>query len=381
MDIPLLVSVPADRLSASHGEPVTGGVPLPRGFAGENDQWMLVTADGTPLPLQTRVTDRWPDGSIRWLLVDTQVDVRAGETTVPLRLRLLEAEGGRSGAGPSRRAEASPAMEIKAGAYTFSLDTQCPAIVAAVSGPDGRIYDGSAAEIRLLGAAGERWAIEWNATRIESSGSVRVATVTEGTARGPNGRLLSLFMRFDFFSGHAVARMRLTVRNPSRAAHPGGIWELGDAGSVLLKELSVILPAAAKPDARLALSVEPDAHAEGSRSVSVYQESSGGEHWSSPNHRTRTGVVPFRFRGYRSDVDGVESSGLRASPTALISAGPSVLGAAVPSLLAELPESARRDTGTAAGRVLSAGGTRPARAAGRRAEDARVLPVLRGGSR
>jgi hypothetical protein len=131
--------------------------------------------------------------------------------------------------------------------------------------------------------------------------------------------------------------MRLTVRNPSRAAHPGGIWELGDAGSVLLKELSVILPAAAKPDTRLALSVEPDAHAEGSRSVAVYQESSGGEHWQSPNHRTRTGVVPFRFRGYRSEVDGVETSGLRASPTALISAGPFVLGAAVPYFWQNFP--------------------------------------------
>jgi len=337
VDVPLLVSVPAGRASESHREPVTGGVPLPRGFARENDGWTLVTADEGPLPLQTRVTDKWPDGSIRWLLVDTQVDVRGGEKIVPLRLRLLEADGVRSGAGPSRRAEASSEMEINAGAYTFSLDTRCPAIIAAVSGPEGRIYDGSAADIRLLGAAGERWAIEWNATRIECSGSVRVATVTEGTARGPNGRLLSLFMRFDFFSGHAVARMRLTVRNPSRAAHPGGIWELGDAGSVLLKELSVLLPAAAKPGARLALSVEPDAHAEGSRSVSVYQESSGGEHWSSPNHRTRTGIVPFRFRGYKSDVDGVESSGRRASPTVLISAGRSVLGAAVPYFWQNFP--------------------------------------------
>ena len=50
-------------------------------------------------------------------------------------------------------------------------------------------------------------------------------------------------------------------------------------------------------------------------------------------------------------------------------------------LLGELPASARRDTVTAAGRVLSARGTRPPRTAGRRAEDARVLPVLRGGSR
>ena len=44
----------------------------------------LVGDDGRQEPLQTEVLARWPDGSIRWLLVDFQVDLRrAGARSAP----------------------------------------------------------------------------------------------------------------------------------------------------------------------------------------------------------------------------------------------------------------------------------------------------------
>ena len=73
-EIPLLISFGSDRGGACRREPITGGVPLPRGAAGDADGWALITASGQSLPVQTIPTDRWPDGSIRWLLIDTQVD-------------------------------------------------------------------------------------------------------------------------------------------------------------------------------------------------------------------------------------------------------------------------------------------------------------------
>ena len=49
-------------------EPVTTGIPLPRGAASDVRQLRLVrSADGRQVPAQFRVTGHWrPGGSIRW---------------------------------------------------------------------------------------------------------------------------------------------------------------------------------------------------------------------------------------------------------------------------------------------------------------------------
>ena len=40
-------------------------------------------------------------------------------------------------------------------------------------------------------------------------------------------------------AGSATTRVAVTLHNPRRAQHPGGFWELGDPGSVHLRDLRV----------------------------------------------------------------------------------------------------------------------------------------------
>jgi len=54
--------------------PVTGGVPLARGFAPEGVYFELHDEDGKALPLQTSILSRWKDGSARWVLLDFQAE-------------------------------------------------------------------------------------------------------------------------------------------------------------------------------------------------------------------------------------------------------------------------------------------------------------------
>ncbi|MGE5530928.1 MAG: hypothetical protein ACM3VW_02265, partial [Bacteroidota bacterium] len=61
------------------GLPVTSGIPLPKSALYRAANTRLTDA-GVSLPLQARSEARWEDGSIKWLLLDTQVDLRAGET-------------------------------------------------------------------------------------------------------------------------------------------------------------------------------------------------------------------------------------------------------------------------------------------------------------
>lgn len=59
--------------------PITSGVPIPRGELKSVENVRLLR-EGREMPAQFRAAGRWrPDGSIRWLLVDFQTDIRAGE--------------------------------------------------------------------------------------------------------------------------------------------------------------------------------------------------------------------------------------------------------------------------------------------------------------
>jgi hypothetical protein len=55
--------------------PVTRGVPFPNGAVQDPDLLGVEDADGCPVSAQFRVLSRWPDGSLKWVLVDFQADV------------------------------------------------------------------------------------------------------------------------------------------------------------------------------------------------------------------------------------------------------------------------------------------------------------------
>lgn len=68
---------------ATQAEPITTGVPFPEGALASGDNVRLL--DGaTEIPLQVTVTGSYPDGSVRWLLLDFQADVPADGRTLTL---------------------------------------------------------------------------------------------------------------------------------------------------------------------------------------------------------------------------------------------------------------------------------------------------------
>ncbi|PIU88154.1 MAG: hypothetical protein COS65_31290, partial [Armatimonadetes bacterium CG06_land_8_20_14_3_00_66_21] len=79
--------------------PVRGGVPLPLSALKDCQQAQLVSASGQQLPCAVRPIARWYDGSVKWVLVDTQVDLTV-KGVAELRLRLGEVP-----AKPSSRVE------------------------------------------------------------------------------------------------------------------------------------------------------------------------------------------------------------------------------------------------------------------------------------
>ena len=66
--VPLRVEAPAGATLKAW--PVTSGVPFPQGALGSADHLALADAAGKSVPLQATVTARWPDGSVKWVLLD-----------------------------------------------------------------------------------------------------------------------------------------------------------------------------------------------------------------------------------------------------------------------------------------------------------------------
>lgn len=59
---------------------VRWGIPLPQGLVNADEPLRLVDAAGTVWPTQARDLAQWPDGSRRWVLLDTTADLAARET-------------------------------------------------------------------------------------------------------------------------------------------------------------------------------------------------------------------------------------------------------------------------------------------------------------
>ena len=55
--------------------PLTTGIPFARGTLRATDQLQVCAADGQPLPSSATVMATWPDGSVKWALLDLQADI------------------------------------------------------------------------------------------------------------------------------------------------------------------------------------------------------------------------------------------------------------------------------------------------------------------
>ena len=176
---------------------------------------------------------------------------------------------------------------------------------------------------------------------LEANGPVRATVLFEGTIKGRRRNRYRFRARLSFFSGLSLVRIELTLHNPRRARHRGGLWDLGDPGSLFFRDLSLQLALAGPGPRQVQWTENVDDRlksAECNR-FEIYQDSSGGENWQSPNHVNRLGRIPARFRGYRVRHDGIESYSLRASPVVTLSGDDHWHHGRHAGILAAVPES------------------------------------------
>lgn len=218
--------------------PVTTGVPLPRaGITNVNDL-RVQTQSGVNIATQFRVTSRWDDGSIRWVLCDFIADLSGSGGIGRYRLN-----NGGSGTAPNSNLvvlDGPTNIEVRTGQLTYSVSKTAFQLFDSIlidRDNDGVVDDeclNTAVErgIVLLDGVNEFRTDQAPPTRVdvEESGPVRVTLVVEGvhtSTTGPQGKLhyimrltswvnlpfIKVAYTFKNMTGHGV-----TVATPADAA-------------------------------------------------------------------------------------------------------------------------------------------------------------------
>jgi hypothetical protein len=325
------------------------GVPLPRGQAAPGDEWRFRFADDSQAAVQSRVLDRWHDGSVRWLLVDSQVAPTAGRDTE------FVLERGRSEvASPAAISVTSDpdSITIATGPSTFIIRVGGSFPFASVENAGRQILIARDTGLLVTDSTGQTRPAEILSVEVEEPGALRTVILIKGRVPAGAGQELSLTARFHFFAGLSTVRALVTLTNPNAAVHPGGFWDLGSAGSVLIKDACLSLALADSPQAHARVSpergvpaIDIDIDIDAALPFELYQDSSGGEYWQSTNHINRERRIPTSCRGYRQRAGVKETLGSRATPIVALGAPGSAITVAVPRFWENFPQAVEAGDG------------------------------------
>ena len=203
--VPLLLDESAGV--ARHAAPVSASVPLPRGRLPTGAPIWVAGANGRAVPSQPTVLEPWPDGSVRWLLVDFLADVPArGHATYTLHAGAPPAPV--SGPGIVSTTTADGARTLDTGALRVTLPPHGDAWLAQVAA-GGAALSGGVPLPALTVEGGAAGGAAPAARTVETEGPVRTEVVLRG--RYPGG--LAYETRLAVFAGQPLVRVEHTLTN------------------------------------------------------------------------------------------------------------------------------------------------------------------------
>ncbi|ACH38797.1 hypothetical protein Gbem_1781 [Citrifermentans bemidjiense Bem] len=303
---------------ARKAEPVRVSVPFAKGELPDLDALCLQDGAGEPVLSQLQVLSRWKDGSVQWLHCDFAADAPA---SAELRYRLAPGDfAAPEAAGELRVTPGKDSWQVDTGAARFQLDARILRPFLQVQG--GEEPASGAGLCRLKNCAGKELQGTVEQIALENFGALRATLRLEGAFAAA----ARFCCRLHFFAGKSRCRIELTLHNPRRARHAGGLWDLGDPGSLLFRGLRFELPLE-QPGEQLVI---PEPGAERvmpirGGSLSLLQQSSGGS--------------SAQGAGYRL-LEGGELllEGKRATPLIWCGVGARGVGALLPRFWQEFPK-------------------------------------------
>ncbi len=207
--------------------PVTVGVPFPQGELRSHEHIAVLGPEGDSVPCCSRRSASWPDGSVRWALVDLQPTLKPMEDS-PHTIRyghpLVDADARST---PLRAHIRDEFVDVVTGSLAVRLARRGTRLIQSVSRGSQEYLaseDGVAGEPLLCAVDGEGTLYESTLedVQIEEQSALRVVIRASGSFTSPDGaRLLSWIARLYFFANHSFFKVYYTVVHdqPSRMVH------------------------------------------------------------------------------------------------------------------------------------------------------------------
>ena len=197
--IPLTVAEPSGM--ARTANPVTSGVPVPEGALADAAACRLLDGAGMELPLQTQALVKWPDGSVKWLLLDFQVDLDPGASC---GLTLELGPGVTSAARHSTPVSVRP---VEGGVEIETANSRFPVSISALPHRIEAVFTARSAE----GSRDGLYTARVEDLRVEESGPLRAVVRAAGWHYRADGRKRMPFvMRFSAWAGLPVLGVQHT---------------------------------------------------------------------------------------------------------------------------------------------------------------------------
>ena len=293
------------------------GVPFPQGLCFNHRELGVNTEQGALLASSISPTALWPDNSIKWCLVESLINIDSYET-LNLSIEKQPQFFDYHSRPDDVVTETENSIEVKTKSCIFRLDKKQFNFIHNVTCDGKRAVESG----YCILTTSEHEAVEAVITdyRHHTSYSQNYALSTEvtfdGAFRSPGGDLIARFQASCvFYTGNDLVQCSFMIRNTKPARHISGLWDLGDPNSIFftsldlgftVRDLATIKWKTGKTQPWTALQQQP---------LVIYQESSGGRNWNSPNHKDRNNTVPYRLDGFECKSSGsVLESGKRASP-------------------------------------------------------------------
>lgn len=119
--------------------PVRGGIPLLRGELLNPEHARILDEKDREVPCHTLGASRWPQGEVKWLIVDFTADLEAHQTRT---LKLEFGSAVRKEAGGLEIAETDDAVTVDTGVVTVKFPKTGPHLIASIKRKDGKASAG-----------------------------------------------------------------------------------------------------------------------------------------------------------------------------------------------------------------------------------------------
>ena len=314
-----ILRIKENRGISFSGVPVQFGIPLPKGRFQHCSQINLKTDSGIVWPCDVQSTVNWSDQSIKWCLLKGRIDLDPHQE-ISLIICSDQAVENRIATNiESRVSQQDDLIRIRTRNYIFSINKKVFSLFDRVEKPNGETaIDQGYCQLTLKdGITPEASISQLSYQTSTVNASVQSVEVdVSGEFRDSELGLIALFeclMIFDVQTDSV--RCSFTLHNPQPAKHHAGLWDLGDPNSIFFNSLDIglRLPNGGK----ISWIAEDDLGWQDldGQSLTVFQGSSGGENWNSPNHLNAQNRVPLKLNGYECVVDGRQIlRGRRATP-------------------------------------------------------------------